>query len=97
MGQSTVKLYATTEERRHCGFLERARGHYGDFTCGSGTFCSDCGERVFNPHYTGARDVEGDMEIVDKLRKKGVKIPKDIQDEILEFQEEVNWKPRWKF
>jgi hypothetical protein len=92
-----MKLYPTTETRKSCGFLKRADGHFGDHTTGSGTYCSDCGNRVFNPNYSGARDVEGDMEIVDKLRKKGTRIPKEIQEEIAEFQDEVDWKPRWKF
>jgi hypothetical protein len=37
------------------------------------------------------------MEIVDKLRKKGTAIPKEIQEEITEFQEEVGWKRVWKW
>jgi hypothetical protein len=92
-----MNLYSITAVREYCGFLERASGHFGDYTTGRGTFCSDCGGRVFNPYYRGAQDVESDMEIVDKLRKSGTKIPKKIQREIVEFQDKVNWKPRWEF
>lgn len=78
-----------------CGFLKRVRGHGGDFTTGAGTFCSSCRQRVFNPHYLGAYDVQGDMEIVTKLRKQGTAIPKGLQKEISKFQDEVGWKPKW--
>ena len=37
------------------------------------------------------------MEIVAKLRKTGTRIPKAIQEEISEFQAEVDWEPRWKW
>jgi hypothetical protein len=92
-----MKLYPTTTTIKSCGFLKRAKGHFGDYTTGSGTYCSDCGSRVFNPGYRGARDVKSDMEVMDELRKNGTKIPKEIQEEILEFQDKVNWRPRWKF
>ena len=93
----TIQLLPAKQNKASCGFLKRARGHSGDFTTGSGTFCSDRGNRVFNPNYNGARDVEGDMEIVAKLRKRGTPIPKEIQQEITEFQQEVDWKPIWKW
>lgn len=93
----SITLLPRTASKKYCGFLKRAKGHSGSFTSGSGTFCSDCHERIFNPHYNGAYDVEGDMEIVDKLRKKGVSIPKELQQEITEFQEAVGWKNKWRW
>ena len=92
-----MQLLARKVRSTLCGFLEPAKGHTGSFTTGAGTFCSTCHERVFNPRYSGARDVEGDMEIVAKLRKTGTRIPKAIQEEISEFQDEVGWEPRWKW
>jgi len=92
-----IPLLPKRQNNAHCGFLKMAKGHHGSFTTGSGTFCSICHERIFNPYYRGASDVESDMEIVDKLRKKGTAIPKEIQEEITEFQEEVGWKRVWKW
>ena len=92
-----IPLLPKRQSSSHCGFLEQAKGHCGSFTTGAGTFCSICHERIFNPYYRGASDVEGDMEIVDKLRKKGTPIPKELQEEITEFQEKIGWKPCWKW
>jgi len=44
-----------------CGFYERASEHIGgSFTTGAGTFCSSCGERIYNSQYDGyvSNDVE---------------------------------------
>ena len=90
-----MNLRVQTVTRKLCGFLERPRGHTGSYTTGAGTFCSSCGNRIFNPHYTGSYDVEGDMEIIEKLHKKGTLIPNSIKQEIWNFQTEVGWKPRW--
>ena len=92
-----VELLPRTITRHLCGFLQRAKGHSGDFTCGSGTFCSECHQRVFNPYYRGALDVESDMEIIARLRRSGVPIPEALQKEISEYQDKVDWKPRWKW
>lgn len=92
-----LKLLSRTVTNHLCGFLERAKGHNGSFTHGCGTFCSTCHERIFNPRFTGFTDIEGDMEIVARLRKKGIPIPKNIQQEISEFQDAVKWSPKWKW
>jgi hypothetical protein len=91
------KLLSRTVTNHLCGFLERAKNHTGSFTHGRGTFCSTCHERIFNARFTGFGDVEGDMEIVARLRKKGTNIPVKIRKEISDFQNEVNWNPKWKW
>lgn len=88
-------LFPRTVKQSFCGFLKRAHGHTGSYTTGSGTYCSQCGSRVFNPGYTGSYCDEGDMEIMARLRKQKVKIPASVQREITEFQERVGWKPKW--
>jgi len=92
-----VELFSREVVNHLCGFFERVKGHTGSFTTSAGTFCSTCHERVFNPHYSGSRDDAGDMEIVAALRKKGVHIPKKIQEEITAFQQKVGWKPLWRW
>jgi hypothetical protein len=89
------QLFPKTVRQAYCGFLKRAKGHGGSFTTSGGTYCSSCHARVFNPHYTGSGDTEGDMEIVARLRKQKAEIPDEIKREIKEYQEKVGWKPKW--
>lgn len=56
-----------------CSFIKRAKGHFRDYTTWNGTFCSDCGERIFNPDFAGDSERAAGIRKRNKRRKRANK------------------------